>query len=259
MNYMELAVIISKQDKAGMNIASCLDEKRIKYYLQDKKSIYCENIDKRINADMFIFATKHESKAGVNSLSVHAPGNFGKAELGGKDKQLCVAPAAYLKKAMIELEKRKLEGFEVEIEQTHHGPYLEKPCMFIEIGSNEKAWLDKKAGNVIADVIEVLLNWKRVKYQTVSVLGGGHYNHVAKKILLKTDFAVNHICAKHLLKFLNKYIINQVVNKSTMKSEKIILDWKGLGKDKCKVIKLLNESNLKYERSKDFLKHSLNS
>ena len=256
---MEIAVIISKLDKAGMNIASYLDEKGIKYYLMDKKSIYCENIDKEINADLFIFATKHESKAGVNSLSVHAPGNFGKAELGGREKELCISPSSYLKKAMIELEKRNLDGFEVEIEQTHHGPYLKKPCMFIEIGSNEEAWLNKESGNVIADVIEVLLNWKSKKYRTVSVLGGGHYNHVAKKIMLKTDFAVNHICAKHMLKFLNNETIKQTINRSVKKSEKIILDWKGLGKDKGKVTKLLDDLNLKYERSKDFLKQTLNS
>jgi len=249
---MKIAIIISKQDKAGMNIASCLDEKRIKYYLREDKSIYCENIDKEIDADMFIFATKHESKAGVNSLSVHAPGNFGKAELGGKDGKLCVSPAAYLKKAMLELEKRNLNGFEVVQEVTHHGPYLEKPCMFIEIGSNEEAWLNKEAGKVIAEVIEVLLNWKKEDYLIAIGLGGLHHTPNFKRIILGTDTAIGHVCAKYNLGDLNEVMLMQMIEKNVDKVDLIILDWKGLGNEKARIKELVEKISLEVKRTKDF-------
>lgn len=234
-----------------MNIASHLDKKAIKYHLKKEKSIYCENIDKKIKADLFIFATKHESKAGVNSLSVHAPGNFGKAQLGGKDKSLCVAPASYLKKAMKELEKRKLLGFEVVQEVTHHGPFLEKPCMFIEIGSNEKAWKDKQAGEVIAEVIETLLNWKPEKYQTAIGLGGLHHTPNFKRIILETNIALGHVCPKYNLENLYKEMIQQMIEKTKEKVNLIILDWKGLGTEKAKIKEILEDFKIKVKRTKE--------
>ena len=69
-----------KQDRAFIPWAIFCCMKR------DKESIYCENLDREINADILIFATKHQSGAGTKSLSVHIPGNFGKAEMGGKEK-----------------------------------------------------------------------------------------------------------------------------------------------------------------------------
>lgn len=251
MNSMEIVVIISKQDKAGMNIASCLDEKRIEYVLRDEKSYNCENIDKEINADMFIFATKHESQAKVNSLSVHAPGNFGKAELGGRDRELCVAPAGYLKKALIELEKRKLGGFEVVQEVTHHGPYLEKPCMFIEIGSNEDAWLNKEAGKVIAEVIGVLLNWKGEEFRTAIGIGGLHHTPNFKKIILDGSIAIGHVCAKYNLKDLDEEMLKQMIERNSKKADLVILDWKGLGTEKEKIKKLVESFDLEIKRTKE--------
>lgn len=248
---MEIAVVISKQDKAGMNIASCLDEKGIKHYLREERSIDCENIDQEINADMFIFATKHESKAGVNSLSVHAPGNFGEALLGGKSKELCISPSSYFKKGLIELEKRKLEGFEVVQEVTHHGPFLEKPCMFIEIGSNEEAWLNKEAGKIIAEVIEILLNWEKEEYRTAVGIGGLHHTPKFKKIILNSDIAIGHVCPKYNLENLDENMLNQMIERNVNRADLIILDWKGLGKEKARIKKLIEKTGLEVKRTKE--------
>jgi len=247
---MKIAIIISKKDPASLNIASKLDEKKIKYYSIDKKSINCENIDKEIKADLFIFPTKHESKSGINCLSTHSPGNFGKAELGGKNKTLCIAPENYLKKAMIELEKRKIKGFEVIQEVTHHGPYLEKPCMFIEIGSNKEAWSNKKAGKIIADVIGLLLKWKPEKYITAIGIGGLHHTPNFKKIIINTNIALGHICPKYNLKNLNKNMIKQMIKKNINKPNLILLDWKGLGTEKQKIKEILKEFKIEIKRTK---------
>ena len=133
-----IAIITSKQDLAGINIAEELEkENLVKYdaehYIIEEKPVDAEDIDKMIEADLFIFATKHESKSGIPSLSVHSPGNWGIAELGGKDNQLSICPANYLKEALIFLEKNNNIDFDVVQECTHHGPYLEKPCFFISV------------------------------------------------------------------------------------------------------------------------------
>ena len=48
--------------------------------------------------------------------------------------------------------KRRPPGcsFEVTYEVTHHGPYLETPTLFIEIGSSEATWGDRDAARAIA-------------------------------------------------------------------------------------------------------------
>lgn len=81
-----------------MNIAGFLEKEDLskynaKLYLIEKESIYNENIDKEIEAEQFIFATKHQSSQGVHSLSCHSPGNWSIAEAGGENKKLCIASA----------------------------------------------------------------------------------------------------------------------------------------------------------------------
>ena len=141
---MKVEIIVSKKDAAGMNIAEFLKNENLNgasLHFMEEESVFCEDIDNEIDADLFIFATKHQSASGVPSLCVHTPGNWGKADYGGKDKELGIAPASYLKAAflkLVELSKERELNYEVIQECTHHGPFISKPCMFIEIGSTEK-------------------------------------------------------------------------------------------------------------------------
>jgi D-aminoacyl-tRNA deacylase len=268
---MQIAIICSTKDEASMNIREQLlpyfketDKKfdnhniykkqnkknNLTLYTTDTEPVYCENIDKKIDADLFIFATKHVSKSGIHALSVHFPGNWGKAELGGKDKKLCIAPSSFLKEAFLELEKLDTD-YEIIQECTHHGPYLKKPVMFIEIGSDVKQWKDKKAGKHIAEVI-LKITKKIPKYKTVIAFGGLHHSPNFKKILLNTEFSVSHVCPKYNLENLDAKMIKQAIEKTQEKVDFIVLDWKGLGQEKQGIIELLKELNIKYKKSKDF-------
>ena len=152
---------------------------------------------------------------------------------------------SFIKIGLNALKKSELKGFEVEIEATHHGPYLEKPCLFIEIGSSEKEWGDEKAGEIIAKVIlEIVKNKKRFK--SCIVLGGGHYNKVARKLMLDTEYAVGHICPKHSLENLDEELLKQMIKRSDDTIELAVLDWKGLGKEKQRIISLLEKLEIKY-------------
>ena len=44
-----------------------------------------------------------------------------------------------------------IEEFEVTLETTHHGPLLDTPTLFIEIGSTEEHWGRTDAAEVWAD------------------------------------------------------------------------------------------------------------
>ncbi len=40
--------------------------------------------------------------------------------------------------------------YEVSYECTHHGPSLNVPAMFVELGSSEKQWNDSRAAEAVA-------------------------------------------------------------------------------------------------------------
>ncbi len=251
---MKIAIITSKKDPAGLNIHEALKSYTLALYEVEKESINEEDIDKIIKADVFIFATKHESEQKIPTLSLHTPGNWNKAELGGKERTLCISYASLIKELFLELNKQTTQNYQCSLEQTHHGPYLEKPCLFIEIGSSQKEWEDKKASAIIVKTLNNVLKKPIPKYETTIILGGGHYNQLTNKILLRTDIAVSHICAKYDLINLNKELILQAINKTVEKVDYITLDWKGLGLHKQKVTNLLKELNLDYKRSEEILK-----
>jgi D-aminoacyl-tRNA deacylase len=268
----EVAVIVSERDIAGMNIKKQLlrifdfsegevfdadkvyKKDDISLYTISKDTVYSEHIDNMMDADLIVFATRHQSKEGTASLCVHVPGNWGKAEFGGEDGKLCIVPATLIRSAFHELTRQaeKLD-YEVTVEATHHGPLIDKPCMFIEIGSSEEQWRDERAAVIIAKTIMSVLPERDKVYPTVMVLGGGHYNQVANKILSRTGYAVGHICAKYALGSLTKEMLEQAVERSVEKPERAILDWKGLGDKKQNVVALLDEACIEYERVKDLL------
>jgi len=314
---MNIAIISSIKDKASTNIKenlinnfnfNKLEEKfddnniyynkinnnEIKLYTINSELIYADDLDKKIDSDLLVFISRHSAKEERKCLTAHAPGNFGKNELGGKEKTLCIAPAVYLKKIIKELNKNA-EGsdYEISIEATHHGPFLEKPVLFVEIGSSEKEWVDKNAGNIIAkslvstiknssnesnpiinnnstnndnkkinsvkiknDSNNVINNKSMNKnndYESVFVIGGGHYNHVANKVMLETNLAVGHICAKYNLESLDEGLIKEAMEKTVPKARFVLLDWKGLGKEKQRILDLLSKNNIEYRRSdRDF-------
>ncbi|MFA5888176.1 MAG: D-aminoacyl-tRNA deacylase [Candidatus Nanoarchaeia archaeon] len=264
MNY---AIITSNKDEAGKNIRASLLQLypfkaergfhslgNILLYETDKDSIHAENIDREISADILIFATKHQSKAGTKSLSVHVPGNFGKAEMGGKDKSLCIAPASLLKAMFLELNEngKGLEGYEITLETVHHGPLLEKPVMFIEIGSSHNEWGIKEAGNIIAKTIMNVLQKPIKECKAVIAIGGPHYPREYNKFLLRTEYAIGQMCPEYQLTNLDEAMLKQMLEKNVEKPEFILLDWKGLKAHKEIVKALLEKANIPYKKIQEF-------
>ncbi|MFH0876585.1 MAG: D-aminoacyl-tRNA deacylase [archaeon] len=272
---MKIAIIISQRDIAGKNIKECLLEKDIfthsDRYFQDfpiycgkinthlvslftisDETIYSENLDKKIDAEIFIFATRHQSESGKPSFSVHTPGNFSKAEYGGTDRKLCISFPTLMKTALIELKKNNTLSHEITLEATHHGPFLEKPAMFIEIGSSSVDWENKEAGVILSDsLINAIALFDSRKYSNAIGFGGSHYCTGFNDIMLNSDVAFGHICPKYMFGCLDEEIIFQMINRSNEKPDLVILDWKGLGSEKQKLIDILNKLNINYIKTKE--------
>ncbi len=239
------------------SISYCLYNEKIKIYTIDSDLIHKENIDKEIDADLFLFISKHRAQEERKSLTVHPIGNFGKAEFGGKENSLCFCPTLYFKAILDELAKNSANsGYDVTVEATHHGPYLEKPALFIEIGSTEKEWEDKEAGKIVARAIinsikegNTLLNQNNTKINSAFIIGGGHYSHAANKLMLKDGFAAGHICGKYNLENLDALLIKEAMEKTVPKASFVLLDWKGLGKEKRRIVTVLEKNVITYQRS----------
>ena len=247
---MNIALIISNYP-ADQNVKKQLGNlpENITLYEFDKRCIELDHIDKEIKADVFVFATIHQSKQGNPCLTCHAPGNWNKAEDGGEEKTLNVAPANYLKAFYLALKEKS--PIEVTFEVTHHGPTLDKPCMFVEIGSSEKEWNDEALGKVIADCIKEVFSQEPKEEQSVLIIGGGHYNQVAMKIMERTEYAVGHVCPKYSLPDLNEAMLQQAIEKTDPKVSLIVVDWKGLGQEKEKVKQLLDNCKVPWKKSKE--------
>ena len=260
---MRIAVVSSLKDIAGTAIMSCLRQSALPNYVGlheiESETILSDNLDRQIDADLFIFATRHQSSSGKPSLSCHAPGNWQKAEAGGIDRKLCIAPALLLKHAFLELSKRA-NGmpFEVTLECTHHGPFLEKPAMFIEIGSSEAQWKDKNAAELIAGIIKEMAKGidaiMQSNFEIGFGIGGTHYCSTFNKIVQRTSIALGHICPKHMLEKLDRSMIEQAMKKTIPEAKFAVLDWKGLGKEKQRIVDMLNEAGISFRRSDKLLR-----
>jgi len=243
---MRAAVIISEKDEASVNIGKhLLESDNVSVHRINDDSVYADNLE--VDADVVIFASRHSGQSGLPLLLVHFPGNWNKAELGGKERNLCVSSPDVLKELFLELNKQ--DEYKVTMEATHHGPAIRKPCVYIEIGSDAAEWNNEKAGKIIADAIANAFSGNIRGYPSYAGIGGNHYCDNFSKILRRTDMAIGHVCPKYMLPFLDEDMLLQAINRSDKELEGVILDWKGLGKEKQRIVHLLSQLGVEYLRT----------
>jgi len=229
-------VLFSAKDTAGRNIVSHLENA---IELPDS-ALYLEGLE--TSPSLAIVASRHSSKSGTPTLTCHSTGNFGPAEAGGNQKELGIAPALYLREALMNLKQNPPAGYEVSFEVTHHGPSsLLFPIMFVEVGSTEKEWKDMTACTFVAQVIEKLLNSPPAETPVAIGFGGGHYCRKFSKV---SDFALGHICPKYSLPHLDAEMLQQMITRTAPEPKAALVEKKGLGPDKRRVLELLEETKL---------------
>jgi D-aminoacyl-tRNA deacylase len=226
---MTLLIISSMEDPASTNIKKGLLKlsnwneldkfyNNIVYQYSKKKDIVMitindsmikhENLDKEIkeklglNPRQAIFISRHRSITGTPTLTTHPIGNYGNAEFGGKAKTLCKSSP----KMMVQLiriikrnaKKEKLYH-KVCLEVTHHGPYIEIPTLFVEVGSNEEEWKKQKPADTIAkSILELIQTYQYEEDlpRDIPVLlgiGGGHYAPRFTDIIFEKKAAFGHM------------------------------------------------------------------
>ena len=264
MEYKKFLVVASKLDKAGINITTQLSQfGEFKFHLTEKDVLHAENLDleKISQYDFVIFASRHASASKEKTLSVHAPGNWRLADYGGEKGKVCKTSALFMKHLFEKLnenaKKFNMDDYKVTMEATHHGPLIDKPCLFIEIGSTEAEWGNTKAAFVVARAIsEATADFKENPYREIAVaVGGPHYCPSFNKIQLSSNVAVSHVISQYAFP-LTEEMVKEAIEKTEEEIDFVVLDWKGLGtaEQRDEIIAILDSLHINHKKTSDVAK-----
>ncbi len=167
-----------------------------------------------------IFPSRHVAASGQASLTLHPigvphlplgeHGQYGGYGGSPPPPSTRLAPwwKLLLKRAAMD---RRVDGFDVSLEVTHHGPSVSVPCLFIEVGSTEATWGHLGAADVLAHIIrDGLLNetesgWDSTLHEgqiVLVTLGGGHYAPRANQLASLDGVWLGHMLATYALPFI---------------------------------------------------------
>ena len=262
--FKKFLIVASKEDKAGINITTQLSKfGDFNFYLVERDILHNENLDlaRFQEYDFIIFASKHASESKEKTISIHAPGNWKEARAGGMDKNVCVSSALFNKFLFKKLEEKIKEGliqdkYKLTLECTHHGPFIQKPCLFVEIGATDFEWGDKSAGFIVARAIkEAIETFTENPYNEIAVgVGGPHYCPGFNKIQLDSNVAISHVIPSYAYPFTAEMILD--ARKKTVEDvDFFVIDWKGLkAEERDLLVKILDENYIQWKKTGDIKK-----
>ena len=204
-------------------------------------------------ANLVVFISRHSSQSGKPTLSVHTPGNFGDAQLGGLPRSVSVSPALAMQnalKALVHYKEQFTLDYEVSFECTHHGPSLNVPAMFVELGSSEAQWKDTKAAEAVAHAaMSAISEFSTSQSTAVLGIGGTHYNHKFTLMALMGEAVFGHMIPKYAVSLADAEMISQCVEKTLEKVPLAVLDWKGIrSEDKPNLLAALETAGLPFRK-----------
>lgn len=201
----------------------------IRMWIHQNGVLFEDDLDERWNQATgekvieAIFPSRHSAKSGTPSLTLHPIGvpqtDFDEIpQYGGKGGD---APppspriSSWWRNLIAMVEGTDLEHqFDLSLEVTHHGPWLNVPSIFVEVGSTEKTWGHIGAATVLAELIAKGIGldggkeigvWDEQKNSgepVIITLGGGHYSPRANKLALNEGVWIGHMLATYALPFI---------------------------------------------------------
>ncbi len=259
-------LVSSQNDIAGLNIRDRLLEnyefkkskkefegntvyERENIFLVTSKRdiVFADNLDEAFSDSSYVFLSRHRAESGIPSLTAHFTGNFGTNPFGGREHEISHYDPFLLKSYMISLRSSPIElnNFQMTLEATHHGPTsLERPVLFVELGSSEPQWDDRTAAEVIGRAVMDSIT-RQISYSSILLgIGGTHYSDKFNKLIFDSEHAIGAIVPKYALEDLDEAMLAQVLSKSLRKITGAAIDPKGLGQFKRRVLELLTKAGL---------------
>jgi D-aminoacyl-tRNA deacylase len=234
--------------------AAEVNGKKVTLATLDQESVHAQNLPQDFSdADFIVFISRHSSQSGKPTLSVHTPGNFGNAELGGLSRCVSICPSVAMQNALKELmtQKERLSlDYDVSYECTHHGPSLNIPAMFVELGSCETQWNDLTAAQAVAHAaMHAISNFEAASKSAVLGIGGTHYNQKFTRMALADEAVFGHMIPKYAVNFVDAEILRQCVEKTFETVSMVVLDWKGIkSEDKPALLQALDVVGLPFRK-----------
>lgn len=268
----KISLLFSRKDIAGINMASViadrlgeqfqLGDKEVELIGFEREILYAKNCEELGIEDFDYIAvlSRHSGTPHRPIFTAHVPGNFGRAKYGGESFRLGIAIPSLMKEYLIAAYKRAPAiGYSVGFEPTHHGPTLNKPLVFLEIGSDEVAWNDFNGIRTASEsVIEALENWDPGKYIPAVAFGGPHVNDHFTRVELETDVAIGHAARKLDSSWVDLSMVRQAIDRNGESPKIALVDSKGLkGKDRRRIESALDEVGLKIMRVKKLLRDGI--
>ena len=187
--------------------------------------LFEDHLDRRWEAQTgervleIIFPSRHVAASGQASLTLHPIGvpHLPLGERGPYGGHGGTAPppstrlAAWWKRLLaMAPSEPSVEGFDLSLEVTHHGPTVSVPCLFIEVGSTESTWGHQGAAELLATIIQEGLlgrledEWIPEQHEgqlVLVTLGGGHYAPRANQLASLDGVWLGHMLATYALPF----------------------------------------------------------
>ena len=183
----------------------------------EKLHIHAEGIDRKlveetgIDVKNVVFLSRHKAASGRPSLTVHPIGNWGKADYGGQEGRVSGASPQWMTGLLLSIYRNRLPGYDVCFEATHHGPLIDKPTMFLEIGSGEEQWELREPAEAL---IKSLLELEPAEGVAVVGIGGGHYTPRFTEAALSHEMCLGHMVANYGLPSLTPTLLDDAIKAS---------------------------------------------
>ena len=246
-------ILFSSKNPASANIANKLignwfsekDENTWKYgrtILIDTQVENILDVPTDFETEGIVVLSTHRSEKEYPTLTVHVPGNWNEAKMGGEPRILNTVMASRMKEILRGLQRGQEKyglGWNVNMEVDHHGPTCSVPIMFVEIGSGEKEWEHPTAGKIGAEAVMGMLEAEDV-YDAYFCVGGGHYSQKFTKLGLGEDMrAAGHILPKYQVENIDMDTFRQAMEKSVEQTRGILMEKKGTNKEQKNLIEKL--------------------
>ena len=198
---------------------------------------YVNRLAQELGIELVVYISRHEMKNPRPLITAHTPGNWENAEYGGKPEHVSISPAHVQSELIRALHRYAQElnlvgEYEVTLEATHHGPSLDHPAVFIEVGSTEKEWSDNRCiklfRNIIGNIEDIVNRALKSTNKVVLSIGDLHYSTITSHVI-SNEYDVGHIIPKYVN--ISEKILLMSVNRTTPRPSEAIVHWKSIRKE----------------------------
>jgi D-aminoacyl-tRNA deacylase len=136
--------------------------------------------------------------------------------MGGEPSKLSVSNPSIMRGLLINMNAINSStglGFEVCYESDHHGPTLDIPYTFVEVGSSEEQWNNLKACRIVADAVLDSIK-KEEKSKVFFGIGFSHYMPSITKYVLNGADAAGHMLPSYAFECLDEKMFLQGIERN---------------------------------------------